>query len=400
MNRLSPDTLMADTDFVSRLTRIRQDIHAHPETAFEEFRTAEIVAHFLEELGLDVHRGLAKTAVIGTLRGRHAGNRTIGLRADMDALFINEQTGKPYASTVPGKMHACGHDGHTTMLLGAAEKLAGDPDFAGTVHFIFQPAEEALGGANVMIKEGFLAQFPCDEIYGLHNAPQAPLGRFETRAGAFMSAGDTWEMQFRGAGGHGAMPHKAVDPTVPAGQFIAALSSIVTRKVPINDPAVISVGHIAAGDYNSPNIIPSEVTIRGTARSYSPATRDILEEAIAALGKSCAEPFGVTSKLIYSRRYPSLINSAKEVQTAARAAQSVLGAENVNADAEPIGGSEDFAYFLQEVPGAYVIIGNGDGPASAFVHTPKYDFNDDLIPYGVSYWLSLVAEAMPAPAGR
>jgi len=387
----TPDALRADTDFITRLTALRRDIHRHPETAFEEHRTSEIVATRLTELGIEVHRGLGGTGLVGTLKGKRPGQRVIGLRADMDALFIEEQTGLPYASEVPGKMHACGHDGHTTMLLGAAEKLAADPDFAGTVHFIFQPAEEALGGARVMIEDGLFEQFPCDAIYGVHNGPMEPLGRVQTRVGPYLSAGDTWEVTFEGSGGHGAMPHKATDPTVPAGQFIASVGQIISRKVPATDPAVISVGHLDAGDYNSPNIIPSRVLVRGTARTYRAEVRDILEQSIGAFAEGCAWPHGVSAKSIYTRRYPPLVNTTNEVAFAVSAASAVVGDEMVDPDAPLVGASEDFAFMLEKVPGAYVMIGNGNGPRSAFVHTPEYDFNDELIPFGVAYWLKLVA---------
>ncbi|MFV0382724.1 M20 aminoacylase family protein [Paracoccus sp. (in: a-proteobacteria)] len=390
MQTVSLDDIRADRDFIARLTQIRRDIHAHPETAFEERRTADLVAARLTELGIEVHRGLGKTGVVGTLRGRRQGQRTIALRADMDALFIAEQTGLPHASTVPGKMHACGHDGHTTMLLGAAEKLAGDPDFAGTVHFIFQPAEEGLGGARVMIEDGLFDLFPCDAVYGVHNDPQRPLGEVRTRVGGFLSAGDTWEVRFRGTGGHGAMPERGTDPTVPAGQFVASIGSAISRRVPSVESAVISVGHIAAGDYDSPNIIPSEVTIRGTARTYAPDVRDTVEHMIDALARGATLPFDVEAELIYTRRYPPLVNEAGRVELAARAAAATVGEANVDAGARPQGASEDFAFMLEKVPGAYVMIGNGDGPDSAFVHTPKYDFNDELIPIGVTYWLNLV----------
>ncbi|RVV97432.1 amidohydrolase [Mesobaculum littorinae] len=391
MPKITPETLREDTDFIARLTELRRDIHRHPETAFEEYRTSDLVAARLTELGIEIDRGLGGTGVVGTLRGNRPGQRVIALRADMDALFIEEQTGLPYASQVPGKMHACGHDGHTTMLLGAAEKLAADPDFAGTVHFIFQPAEEGLGGARVMIEDGLFDRFPCDAVYGVHNGPKEPLGRVQTRPGPFMSAGDTWEVIFEGTGGHGAMPDKSTDPTIAAGQFIASVAQIISRKVPATDPAVISVGHIDAGDYNSPNIIPSKVVIRGTARSYRAEVRDALEHYLGAFAESCAAPHDVTARLIYTRRYPPLVNTADEVARAVAAATDVVGADMVDPEAPLAGGSEDFSFMLEKVPGAYVMIGNGDGPGSAFVHTPKYDFNDALIPFGVAYWTNLVA---------
>lgn len=390
MSPVLPAAIAADREFIQRLTDIRRDIHAHPETAFEETRTAGIVAAHLERLGMQVHRGLGKTGVVGTLQGNRPGQRVIGLRADMDALLIEEETGLPYASTVPGKMHACGHDGHTAMLMGAAEKLAQNPDFAGTVHFIFQPAEEGLGGARVMIEDGLFDLFPCDAVYAVHNNPQRPLGQVITRSGGFMSAGDTWEVQFHGTGGHGAMPERSIDPTVPAGQFIASLGSAISRRVAGTDSAVISVGHIAAGDYNSPNIIPAKVTIRGTARTYTPSVRDTVEHMIDALAQGAAAPFDVRVETIYTRRYPPLVNSPENVETALIAASHTVGGDDVNANATPQGASEDFAFMLEKVPGAYVMIGNGDGPDSAFVHTPKFNFNDALLPIGIAYWLNLV----------
>lgn len=399
MQAITLNDIRADDDFIARLTKIRQDIHAHPETAFEEKRTSDLVAAHLEKFGIEVHRGLGETGVVGTLKGKRPGQRVIALRADMDALFIEEQTGLPYASRVPGKMHACGHDGHTAMLLGAAEKLAQNPDFAGTVRFIFQPAEEGLGGARVMIEDGLFEQFPCDAVYGVHNNPQRPLGEVITRTGGFMSAGDTWEVRFSGSGGHGAMPDRSTDPTVPAGQFIASIGSAISRKVPSVESAVISVGHIAAGDYNSPNIIPSEVVIRGTARTYTPETRDTVERMIGALARGAALPFDIEAELIYTRRYPPLVNDAGSVNLAARAASATVGEAQVNADALPQGASEDFAFMLEKLPGAYVMIGNGNGPESAFVHTPKYNFNDELIPIGVAYWLNLVQTELGLPEG-
>lgn len=383
--------IAADTRLVSKLTGIRRDIHQHPETAFEEVRTSDLVAEALTALGITIHRGLGKTGVVGTLQGKRPGQRRIGLRADMDALFIHETTGLSYASKIDGKMHACGHDGHTAMLLGAAEKLAADPDFAGTVHFIFQPAEEGLGGGRVMIEDGLFDLFPCDAVYGVHNAPKSPLGKVETRPGALMAAGDTWEVIFKGTGGHGAMPHMATDATVAAGHFISGLSSIISRNVPANERAVISVGHIHAGDYNSPNIIPSRVIVRGTARSYVPEVRDTLERRLGELASGCAAAQGVEAHLIYTRRYPPLVNAPAQTKLAARAAAATSGAENVDADCAPLGGSEDFSFMLEKVPGAYVMIGNGDGENSHFVHTPGYDFNDALIPYGVAYWMNIVA---------
>ncbi|WP_296993966.1 M20 aminoacylase family protein [Thalassospira sp. UBA1131] len=396
MSPINVETIARDADFIQRLTDIRRDIHAHPETAFEEKRTSDIVAAFLENLGIEIHRGLGGTGVVGTLKGNREGTRTIGLRADMDALFIEEQTGLPYASTVAGKMHACGHDGHTTMLLGAAEKLAKNPDFAGTIHFIFQPAEEGLGGARVMINDGLFDLFPCDAVYGVHNGPKEPLGVVKTCVGAMMSAGDTWQVSFEGTGGHGAMPDKSTDPTIAAGNFIATVGNIISRNVPSSERAVISVGHINGGAFDSPNIIPSSVMIRGTARSFSPEVRDTLEKRIGELAHGTASAHGVEAHYKFIRRYPPLVNTQRETEVAVQAATGSVGAEHVDGNATPLGGSEDFSFMLEKVPGAYVMIGNGDGTDAHFVHTPKFDFNDDLIAHGVAYWMNIVGIELAA----
>ena len=274
------------------LIAIRRDIHRHPETGFEETRTAKLVADTLRGWGIEVAEGIAKTGVVGTIRGARQGKRAIGLRADLDALNIDEATGRVYRSIVPGKMHACGHDGHTTMLLGAARRLAEKPDFAGTVHVIFQPAEEGQGGGKAMVDEGLFSRFPVDAVYGMHNAPGMPAGMFGTRKGPFMAASDTWEVAFRGTGGHGgAGAHMATNSTLAVGQFIGAIQTIVSRNVPATDVAVVSVGHIAAGHREAPNIIPAEAFVCGTARSYSPAVRDLIEKRLKALAEASAATY-------------------------------------------------------------------------------------------------------------
>src|SRR5258707_2321797 len=273
MSRTTPDPLAADP---AGLTAIRRDIHRHPETAFEEQRTSQIVADKLQSWGIEVHRGLAKTGVVGTLKGNRKGQKTIGLRADMDALHLQEKNAFDYASVNANKMHACGHDGHTTRLLGAARHLAAEPDFAGTIHFIFQPAEEGEGGARVMIEEGLFDKFPCDVVYGMHNMPGVPVGTFAIRPGAMMAASDTWSATFQGTGGHGAMPHRGTDPTFAAAQFIVAVQGIVGRNVPAVSTAVPSIRHIHAGTFGSPNVIPSEALIPGPPRRYSPDGRGLL----------------------------------------------------------------------------------------------------------------------------
>jgi amidohydrolase len=381
------------------LIAIRRDIHRHPEVGFEEVRTAKLVADQLRSWGVEVVEGVAKTGVVGTVRGKRPGQRSIGLRADLDALHIRETTGLDYASAVPGKMHACGHDGHTTMLLGAARYLAEHPDFAGAVHFIFQPAEEGLGGGRIMIEEGLFDRFPVDAVYGMHNAPGLPVGKFATRVGPFMAASDSWTVTFRGTGGHGgAGAHLATDPTLPLGHFVLALQTIIGRNVPAIETAVASIGHIFAGDFRSPNIIPSEVVVRGTARSYKPAIRDLLQKRIADLAHSLAGAHGCTADVDYERRYPPLVTHADETAASVRAARALVGAENVYAEAPQQTGSEDFAFMLEARPGGFIMIGNGVAPNGSFhyVHTPLYDFNDEILTIGAGYWVSLVQQELAA----
>jgi hippurate hydrolase len=390
MTRYTPDQLAAD---LADLTAIRRDIHRHPETAFEEERTSQIVADKLTSWGIEVHRGLAKTGVVGTLKGNRPGQKTIGLRADMDALHLQEKNDFAHASVHDNKMHACGHDGHTTMLLGAARHLAAAPDFAGTVHFIFQPAEEGLGGARVMIEEGLFEKFPCDTVYGMHNMPGFPVGQFAIRTGPMLAASDSWEVTFKGTGGHGAMPERGTDPTFVAAQFIVAVQAIVGRNVASNQSAVLSVGHIAAGTHGSPNVIPSEVLIRGTARSFSPAVRSLLERRLAEVAAGIAQAGGCEAVSKYFRRYPPLVNAAEQTAIAVQAAAMTVGAENVESNVTPISGAEDFAFMLEKKPGAYIMIGNGgdEQPRGCHhVHTPLYDFNDKILTMGAAYWLNLV----------
>jgi hippurate hydrolase len=380
------------------LVRIRRDIHAHPETAFEEERTADIVARHLEEWGIEIDRGLATTGVVGTLTAG-SGNRRIGLRADMDALHLHERNTFAHRSTHDGKMHACGHDGHTTMLLGAARYLAENPDFDGTVHFIFQPAEEGLGGARVMIEEGLFEKFPCDAVYGMHNMPGIEAGQIGLRDGPILAASDSWRVVMRGTGGHGSMPYQGTDPTVAAGQFIVALQSIVTRNINALESAVISIGHLAGGDEASPNVIPSEVRIRGTARSFRPEVRDILERRIGEVAHHAAATLGVAAEYEYERRYPATINHTQETETATRAAIAAVGEDSVIPNVAPMPGGEDFSYMLEKVPGSYVLIGNGTATAESFVHAPLYDFNDDIIVAGASFWAHLVAAELGGGRG-
>jgi amidohydrolase len=379
------------------LIAIRHDIHRHPEVGFEEVRTAKLVADHLRSWGVEVAEGIAKTGVVGTVKGKRPGQRAIGLRADLDALHIREATGLDYGSEIPGKMHACGHDGHTTMLLGAARYLAAHPDFGGTVHFIFQPAEEGLGGGRAMVEEGLFDRFPVDAVYGMHNAPGLPVGKFATRVGPFLAASDTWTVTFRGTGGHGgSRVHLATDPTVPLGHFVLALQTIIGRNVPAIETAVVSVGHIAGGDFGSPNIIPSGIVVRGTARSYKPEIRDLLQKRIAELAHSLAGAYGCTAAVDHDRCYPPLVNHAEQTAVSVAAATALVGVDNVNGDASQQTGSEDFAFMLQARPGGFVVIGNGVAPDGSFhnVHTPLYDFNDQILTLGASYWVSLVQQEL------
>jgi amidohydrolase len=389
MTRYTPDLLAAEAE---EFTAIRRDIHRHPETAFEEQRTAQIVADKLTEWGIPIHRGLATTGVVGTLKGNRKGQKTIGLRADMDALHLQEKNDFEHVSTIPNKMHACGHDGHTTMLLGAAKQLAAKPDFAGTVHFIFQPAEEGQGGARVMIEEGLFDKFDCDAVYGMHNMPGFPKGHFAIRTGAMLAASDSWEVTFKGTGGHGAMPDRGTDPTFVAAQFMVAIQGIIGRNVAPAQAAVLSVGHIHAGTPGSPNVIPSEVLIKGTARSFQPDVRALLERRLAEVAAGIAQAGGCTAVSKYHRRYPALINAAEQTSIAVEAAAMTVGRDKVEANTAPLAGAEDFAFMLEKKPGAYIMIGNGGTGEGGCqnVHSPLYDFSDEIITTGAAYWMNIV----------
>jgi amidohydrolase len=397
METTRAEVLDALKAYEPELIEIRRDIHRHPETAFEETRTARVVADKLRGWGIGVAEGLAKTGVVGTVRGRRPGQRAIALRADLDALHIEEAQGRAHRSTVPGKMHACGHDGHTAMLLGAARYLAERRDFAGAVHFVFQPAEEGLGGGRVMVEEGLFERFPVDAVYGMHNSPGRPAGTFATRKGPFLAASDTWTATFLGTGGHGgAAAHLATDTTIVTAQFVMGVQTIVSRNVKATDTAVISVGHIAGGDFNSPAIIPARMVVRGTARSYAPEVRDLLEKRLGELARATAEAHGCTAEFDYHRRYPPLVNHAEQTDIAAAAARSLVGDDQVNADAPLMTSAEDFSFMLNARPGAFILIGAGANPDGSFhdVHTPRYDFNDEILTLGAGYWVSLVQEEL------
>lgn len=370
----------------------RRDIHAHPETAFEEHRTAQLVADKLREFGLEVETGIAGTGVVGTLtRGR--GNRAIGLRADLDALPIVEQNTFDHVSKHPGRMHACGHDGHTTMLLGAARYLAEAGDFEGTVNFIFQPAEENEGGGRAMIEAGLFDKYPVESVFGMHNIPGMAVGTFAIRPGPMMAAFDIFRLKVTGRGGHAAMPQFTIDPILIGAKIIEAFQSIVSRSVDPQDAAVISVTQFHGGD--AYNVIPDAVEIHGCTRCFSPKVQAMMEQKMRTQAEQICAAFGASATFYYEKRYPPTVNAQAETAMAAKAAASVVGAERVNMNPKPAMGSEDFAYMLQAKPGSYIWIGNGDGEGSCMVHNPSYDFNDAILPIGASYWVKLVEQLLP-----
>ncbi|MEH7878321.1 M20 aminoacylase family protein [Rhizobium laguerreae] len=370
------------------LTALRRDLHAHPELGFEEERTGGIVARLLEEAGVTVHRGLGGTGVVGTLQLGN-GTRRIGLRADMDALAMPEMAERPYKSTVPGKMHACGHDGHTAMLLGAARHLAATRDFSGTVHFIFQPAEEGRGGAKRMVEEGLFKLFPCDAVYGLHNMPGLAVDEIAVVEGPQLASSDSWRMTFRGTGTHGAKPHLGRDPITAAGTFLSSLQTIVGRVVDPLQPAVVSACFLQAGDSKALNVIPDIVEIGGTARAYSPDVRDQLETEIGRLAHGAAAMYGIAVDYAFERRIPPVINDADATARALAVAGSVFGAK-VQTSFPPSTAGDDFAFFAQNAPGCYVWLGNGPAVDGALHHNTAYDFNDEALGYGAAYWVALV----------
>ena len=373
----------------------RHDLHAHPELAFEEKRTSAFIAERLTSFGLDVHTGLAGTGVVGVLRIGEG--PSIGMRADIDALPIVEATGLPYASKHAGRMHACGHDGHTAMLLGAARVLAETKPKNGTFVFIFQPAEESEGGARVMVEQGLFARFPVDAVYGAHNWPGLPCGHFAVHAGPVMAAFDTFEVIIEGKGSHGAMPHQGVDPITIGAQLQMAWQTIVSRAVSPTDAAVISVTQIHAGD--TWNVIPDKLLLRGTVRSFDPQVRNLLEAKMAQRAVKICGAFDATCRFTYTRRYPTTINSAAEAETARRAATIAAGRERVVTDRPPSMGAEDFAFMLEQRPGAYIWIGNGPDADGRNLHSPHYDFNDAALPHGMRYWVRLAETACAEAVG-
>lgn len=379
-------------ELLPEITAWRHDFHKHPEILYEVHRTAGIVAEKLREFGCDeVVEGIGRTGVVAVIRGQtDQSGRAIGLRADMDALPMSEQTGLPHASRTPGAMHACGHDGHTSILLGTAKYLAETRRFDGTVVLIFQPAEEGGAGGKAMIDDGLLERWKIDEVYGLHNMPGLPVGEFAIRPGALLASADEFSITIIGKGGHAAQPHTAVDPVVAAAQVIVALQSVASRNADPTKSVVVSVCTVKS-DTESHNIIPGAVALRGTVRTLAPAIRDLAEDRIRAIVSGTAQAFGATAEIDYTRGYPVTMNTPEQTDFAAEIAAKVAGA--VTTDAPPIMAAEDFAYMLEERPGAYIMLGNGD---SAMVHHPAYDFNDEAIPAGCSWFAELVETRMPA----
>ncbi len=369
----------------------RHDIHAHPELLFDVHRTAGMVAEKLKSFGCDqVVTGIGQTGVVGVIHGRKgAGHRAIGLRADMDALPIEEANDLPYKSTVPGKMHACGHDGHTAMLLGAAKYLAETRNFTGSAVIIFQPAEEGGGGGRVMVKDGLMERFAIEEVYGMHNYPGLPIGQFALRPGPLMAAADRIRIEIEGKGGHAARPHFSVDTILVAAQMINQIQSIVSRNVDPLESAVISITMVEAG--NTDNVIPQTAVLRGTARSLVPEVQDLLEKRLHEVVEGTARLHGAKAKLTYRRDYPVTCNHDRQAAFAATVAAEVVGWERVDDKVAPVMGAEDFSFMLNERPGAFIFVGNGD---SAGLHHPAYNFNDEVIPVGTSYWVKLVETAL------
>ena len=397
----SPDThplVEALAGPAARWAGVRRDLHAHPELAFEETRTAELVARALRKAGLDVHEGIGRTGVVGVLRAG-TGPAAIGLRADMDALPMTEQNTFAHRSTHPGRMHGCGHDGHTTMLLAAAEYLAETRGFDGPVYFIVQPAEEGRGGAPAMIADGLFERFPMQAVFGLHNWPGLPVGQMAVHDGPAMACSDEIEIVIEGRGAHAAMPHLGADPVLAGAAIVQALQSIVSRNVSPVDCGVVSITQFIAGE--AYNVIPQTATLRGTARAFSPDVRDQLEAGIRRIALGVAAAHEVTAQVSYRRGYPPTVNTSVEADFCAGVGRELMGERAVHTSYPPSMGAEDFAYMLEQRPGCYIWLGNGGGPGAAqppgheegggcMLHNPRYDFNDDIIPLGVAYWTRLV----------
>jgi hippurate hydrolase len=369
------------------ISAIRRDIHAHPELAFEENRTSDVVAAKLQEWGLEVTRGLGKTGLVGTLR---KGNslKSIGLRADMDCLPMDEANEFAHRSSSPGRMHACGHDGHTAMLLGAAKVLSETRNFEGAVHFIFQPAEEGGGGAKVMIEDGLFEKFPCDAVFAIHNKPGVPVGHIVTKGGPLLAAADRWDIRITGKGGHAAHPHSTLDPMVVGANIVMALQTIVSRNIDPIDSGVVTVGFFHAG--SAYNVIPGDAHIGGTTRTTTPANRELVKRRIDEICEGAARMHGVEIEVEHKPGYPPTVNDVEQARFAADVAAGVCGDHAVQDNTRPSMGAEDFSYMLEKVPGAMVWLGNGGGPGTVSLHNSRYDFNDMAIPFGVSFFVRTV----------
>jgi len=379
-------------DRADEIAEWRHDLHMHPELQYDVHRTAASVAERLKGFGCDeIATGIGRTGVVGVIRGRKQGGKVVGLRADMDALPIEEQTGLPYASKTPGKMHACGHDGHTAMLLGAARHLCETRNFSGTTIVIFQPAEEGGAGAKAMLDDGLIERFQIGEVFGMHNYPGMPVGSFAIRPGPLMAAADRIWIDVEGVGGHAARPHKAVDTIVVGSAIVNALQQIVSRNVDPLESAVVSITMFQVGFTD--NVIPQTALLRGTCRSLTPEIRDLLERRVKEVVDGVARLHGAKATVRYQRDYPVVVNDPAATDFAASVARDVAGRDHVNPEVVPVMGGEDFAFMLEQRPGAFIFMGNGD---SANLHHPAYDFNDKAIPFGSSYWVRLVETAMPA----
>ncbi|BEI32774.1 M20 aminoacylase family protein [Polynucleobacter sp. HIN5] len=389
--RILPEILEA----TPRIAEIRRNIHAHPELRFEEKRTAELVTQALSSWGIAVYQGLGKTGVVGRLDGELGPGKMIGLRADMDALPLQEKNTFEHASQNPGKMHACGHDGHTAMLLGAAQYLANHRDFKGTVIFIFQPAEEGGAGAQEMIEDGLFEQFPCDAVFGMHNWPGLEEGHFGVVSGPMMASSNEFVIDIQGKGGHAALPHNSADPIMAGVQIAQALQSIITRNKRPVDAAVISITQFHAGETS--NVIPDTAMLGGTVRTFTLEVLDLIEQRMHEIANQVASAFDCKANLTFKRNYPPLINDEQQTEFAAQVMKELVGNERVNTRIDPTMGAEDFAFMLLKKPGCYVFLGNGDGDHRAtghgmgpcHLHNPSYDFNDQIIPVGVNYWVRL-----------
>jgi amidohydrolase len=377
-------------DLHDEITAWRRDFHANPELQYDVHRTAASVADKLKSFGCDeVVTGIGRTGVVGVIRGRKPGAKTVGLRADMDALPIEEATALPYKSTVPGKMHACGHDGHTAMLLGAAKYLADTRNFAGTAVMIFQPAEEGGAGARAMLRDGLFDRFGIQQVFGMHNYPGMPVGEFAIRSGPLMASTDSISIKLEGKGTHAAWPHLGVDTVLVGAQIVTALQSVVARNVDPVEAAVISICVFQAGQAD--NVIPQHATLRGTVRTLTPHVRELVKTRVREVVEGTAKAYGAKAELSYATGYPVLVNDETSTAFAASVADQIVGKDKVNREAPPLMGAEDFAYMLEERPGAFIYVGNGN---SAVLHHPAYDFNDEAIPVGTSYWVRLAEAAL------